>query len=354
MKHDGQQQRREGDMGLKKAITLIGSGILISSLLSGCSLFDFKKEETDIQQPTVSRTIQVSDQYYSGALPYLPSQSRGTLRNVGTRIDMTRIELGLMEIAQNTFDPAQFLFREGQMINREDISGWLEASPVLVHVLEHDYLNQEDQQLAGAVINLTLNPAGEETEEYLTDEELRTQGRVLAEQVIQEVRKSEPDIPMVITLYAVNPDSSLVPGHFIAAGRVNGKEDTVAEWKPIEEKYYILPGREAAEEQSYLSMQYDHFEDQVQAFFSDYIGMVTVARFVQGELVELTMTANAEYDSKMETLQFMQYTAGLLSEYFEDNIHVNLYVQTIDRPLALYVRPVTGKGEPYFHIYRNN
>ncbi|MBO8171717.1 MAG: CamS family sex pheromone protein [Bacillaceae bacterium] len=337
---------------LRGLVVAVTAGIL---LLSGCSLFNGDKEsEPSITEPMVSPVINVSDDYYPGKLPYEPSQTRGMIHNVGTRVDMTRLELGLMEIAGDTFDRDQYLFQEGQIIEREDIEKWFEGTPNLLHVLEHDYLNRENGELAGTVIAISLSPVVTKQEETvtLTEDELRELGKNFAGQVIGAVRETEPDVPMVLSLYVTNPESSLIPGHFIAVGKVNSEEDSVSDWKNINEKYYLLPGDEIFEDHIRISRNYDQFQEEIQTFFSDYIGVVGVARFVQDRMVELTLTATAEYDSKTESLQFAQYAASLFPEYFDDQVHINLYVETIDRPMAIYVRPPAGQGDPFFHVYR--
>ena len=45
--------------------------------------------------------------------------------NLNTRYDMEEFENGLMRIAQTQFDPNDYLFQEGQMLDSSTITSWL-------------------------------------------------------------------------------------------------------------------------------------------------------------------------------------------------------------------------------------
>ncbi|WP_126425145.1 CamS family sex pheromone protein [Brevibacillus marinus] len=335
---------------------------------AACSFFS-DAEESAPATPTVSPVIEVSGEYYTSVVPYKPNQTRGMLSRLSSyRIDFSRLELGLLEIAQETFDPKQYLFQEGQQISSKQVSEWLapasqdnpnglnpgDGNTLLVHVLEHDYLDKESQQLAGIVLGLTLSPeykdAAGQLHVYTTDE-LRAKGQALAARIVQQVRAEHQQIPLVVALYQV-PDrsSTLVPGNFIMTGIVNAGESAVSKWQPIDEKYYLFPGEAVYRDYPQISLQYDKLMEQSKAFFSEFLGLTGVGRFMGGDLVELTLTATAEYDSRTEVIQFTQYVASLINQYFDQQVHINLYVESINRPLAVYVRPANGEG--YMHVYR--
>ncbi len=337
-------------------------------LAPGCSLLPGNKDQTpEPAKPTISPIVEASEDYYASATPYEPNQTRGMLASSDYRVDFNHLELGLMEVARETFSTKQYLFQEGQRLKKNQVSAWLSRAKdnpqglnvdkgprMLIHVLEHDYLDKEKQQLAGMVLGLTLSPYYQDAagvdKEYKKDE-LRAKGQQLAAKIVQQVRADNPQVPMVIALYQVPAkNSSLVPGSFILAGTVNAGESTVSKWQPIDEEYYLFPSKEAEAAYPQISLQYDKLKKGTQQFFRDYIYVTGIGRFMGGELTELTITASAEYDSRTEVLQFTQYVAGLVNQLIDKKIHVNLYVQTINQPLAIYVRPT--EGEPYMHIYR--
>ncbi len=350
----------------KRVLTSLA--VCLSLSLSACSLLPGQKDAPQLATPSISSVVEVKDDYYASAVPYKPNQTRGMLAKVSnTRIDFGHLELGLMEIARETFQPDDYLFQEGQRISKNQVLAWLarsnenpeglnpEKGPnLLIHVLEHDYLDKEKQQLAGIVLGVSLSPAYKDASgqdaSYTTDQ-LRAKGQQIAARIVQKVRAENPQIPMVVALYQV-PDkySTLVPGHFIMTGTVGASESSVSKWQPIDEAFYLFPSDDVYKAYPQISLEYDKLMKQVQGFFGEYIGLTGLGRFMDGQLIELTITATAEYDSRTEVLEFTQYAAYWINQLFDKNVHVNLYVQSVNEPLAIYIRPT--EGEPYMHIYR--
>jgi protein involved in sex pheromone biosynthesis len=350
-----------------KGVTIV-TGLMLAVLSVGCSLLPgLKQDVPEPATPSISPVVEVSEDYYGSLPPYKKNQTRGMLAERSYRIDFSHLELGLLEIARETFPTTDYLFQEGQQIKRDQVSAWLSRAKnnpagmnpdkgphLLVHVLEHDYLDKEKQQLAGMVLGLSLSPVYLDAtgqEKMYTTEELRAKGKQLAARIVQTVRAENPQIPMVVALYQVPEKSSmLVPGHFILTGTVNANENSFSKWQPIDEEYFLFPGDEVEQKYPEESLQYDKMKRQMQSFFGEYVGMTGVGRFMGGKLTELTITATAEYDSRTEVLQFTQYAAAAINQLFHKDVHVNLYVQTINQPLAVYVRPTSG--DAYMHIYR--
>lgn len=349
-----------------KRVLLLLTVTGLAFMSTACSLLP-KENTPEPAQPSISPIVEASEDYYPSVVPYKPNQTRGILADYDFRIDFSHLELGLMEIARETFSTEKYLFQEGQQLKREKVSAWLsrqktnpealnpEKGPrFLIHVLEHDYLDKETQQLAGMVLgisvsNLYLDAAG--TEKEYSREELVAKGQQLVAQLLPKIRVDSPAVPIVIAVYQVpQKNSTLVPGRFILLGTVNESESSVSKWQPIDEEFYLFPSDAADKAQAQTSLQYDKLRKNIQAFFGEYIGLAGLGRFMGGELSELTITATAEYDSRTEVLQFTQYAAGLIDQLFDKNVHVNLYVQSVNQPLAIYIRPV--KGDPYMHIYR--
>lgn len=349
-------------------LVTISTILSLSLLATACSFLPGGEETPEPATPTISPVIEVSEEYYGSIAPYETNQTRGMLSSSNYRIDFSHLELGLMEIARETFPPADYYFQEGQQINREQVEAWLSRAKnnpggmnpdkgpqFLIHVLEHNYLDKEKQQLAGIVLGLSVSPiyqdGTEQTKIYTTDQ-LRAKGQQIAAKIVQTVRAHNQQIPIIVALYQVpEKTSTLVPGHFILTGTVNATESSVSKWQPIDEEYHLFPGDEVQQKYPEAFLQYDKFMKQTQSFFQDYIGVAGVGRFMAGKLTELTITATAEYDSRTEVLQFTQFAANAVNQLIDKDVHVNLYVQSINQPLAIYVRPASG--EPYMHIYRN-
>jgi len=353
-------------MKKRKFLMCVTAGLSLM-ILAGCSLIPGLNETPEPATPSVSPVVEVSEDYYGSMPPYKQNQTRGMLSERSYRIDFSHLELGLMEIARETFPTAKYLFQEGQQIKREKVEAWLSRKQnhpdgmnpdkgpnLLVHVLEHDYLDKEKQQLAGMVLGLSLSSVYQDAtgqEKQYTTDELRAKGQQLAARIVQTARAENPQIPMVVALYQVpQKNSTLVPGRFILTGTVNANENGIAKWVPVDEEFYLFPSDEVEQKYPEQSLQYDKLKRQAQSFFGEYIGLTGVGRFMSGKLTELTITATAEYDSRTEVLQFTQHAAASINQLFDKDVHVNLYVQSINQPLAIYIRPTSG--DPYMHIYR--
>ncbi|TRY24065.1 sex pheromone biosynthesis protein CamS [Brevibacillus sp. LEMMJ03] len=339
---------------------------VLSVVTAGCSLWPGGNQENTLPaNPTLSPVVEVSEDYYGSIQPYKPNQTRGMLAETRYRIDFSHLELGMLEIARDTFPTDEYLFQEGQQIKPDQVREWIaqnmtkapngqKKTGMLVHVLEHDYLERQKQQLSGMVLGISLSPvyldATGQEKTYTTDE-LRAKGQQLAARIVQAVRVDTPHVPIVIALYQVpDKNSSLVPGRFIMSGTVNANESAVSKWQKIDEEFYLFPSDDAEKAYPQQALQYDKLMRQTQASFSEYIGMTGLGRFMGGKLTELTITATAEFDSRTEVLQFTQFAAAGIDQLIDKGVHVNLYVQTINQPLAIYIRPTSG--EPYMHIYR--
>lgn len=341
---------------------------LLAVITSACSLFPGKEDTPEPATPLISPTVDVNEDYYTGLFPYKENKTRGMLSKLKTyRIDFSHLELGLLEIARETYKEEDYFFQEGQVISADQVKAWLSAPSedpaglnpekggnLLVNVLEHDYLDKSSKKLSGIVIGLTLSPRYKDAsgqDKVYTTNELRTKGQQLAAHIVTKVRAAAPQIPMVVALYQVpEKTSTLVPGHFILTGTVSANESTVSKWQPIDEAYFLFPSDDVYKVYPQISLQYEKLMKQTQTFFGEYIGLTGVGRFMDGQLIEMNITATAEYDSRTEVLQFTQFAASLIEQLFDKKIHINLYVQSISKPLAIYVRPANGEG--YMHIYR--
>lgn len=341
-------------------------------LLSGCIPQGIKQEPAPTKEVTVTTpAIPVGGKMYQTLLPYEKSKANGTYAEMGNRIDADRLELGLMELSQRIFSPERYLLQEGQLISEDDAVDWLarydaaknsqglnppSGSLPIAHIYEQDYLDMGSKKLAGLSIALSLNPMqsitkdGKTTKERRTDEEMTTILREAGQKVIDRIRAKGMKGPILIAGFMLEPDISLIPGHFFTYGTVAAESNQV-EWKSFKERYVLYPGRLAeTDTEKQVGGNFSDFQGKLQEFFARYAGAMALARFVNDQPVEITITLETEYSSKTEVLSLTQYIAGLVPQYFAKEMQVNVYIESIDRPEALYVRPPSG--EPFFHIYR--
>ena len=91
-------------------------------LLSACAP-NFQKQNDAVQTKEKAKgkaiipNYNISDKYYRTILPFKPGEARGlVVNNINTRYDLNEFEMGLMRIAQKSFDTEKYFFQEGQEI----------------------------------------------------------------------------------------------------------------------------------------------------------------------------------------------------------------------------------------------
>lgn len=363
-------------MSLRIAL-LVGACALLAS---GCAPLDLRpKGNLQPEKAYISPALETTNRFFPGLLPYYPSETRGMLMQGDTLddLDISRLEMGLIEIAQQTFSPDNTYFREGQLITREEAREWLsrksprhphglnppeETEPrLLVHILEHDYYQVVDREarLVGMVIGLTLNPTptvkGPDDQPVtleLTDDALRREGKRFAAAVAERLReKGVRDVPLIFAIYRKETQIPYLPGRFVAVGTADAGKTAIAQWREVHERFVLLPSAERLDGPLLaVNRRFADYQRTIQEFFRGYVAVTGLARFEGEQLLELRIRAVAEYDSRAEAIQTIQFMANRLSDLVDADVHVTITVETVNQPLALYERP--AKGEPYLHVFR--
>ncbi len=105
------------------------------------------------------------------------------------------------------------------------------------------------------------------------------------------------------------------------------------------------------EEYGDIARKFNYFKNKMEQYLPGFEGITGTARVVDGTLAELTITIHSEFNSTAELIQFIQYGATIIPEYFPEDYQLNLYVYSVDRPQAIYVQ--RGNGENFIHIFRD-
>jgi protein involved in sex pheromone biosynthesis len=374
-------------------------------LLSACAP-KFGEEEVvqkknDKEQKAVIPKYNISDSYYRVVLPFQPSGARGeVVEDLNTRLDVDEFETGLMRIAQKRFSPEDYLFQEGQYLDKETVQRWLQRkltaeqlkkkkvkpsenvglnppisdkgtneeknkkSPIyLASILEHDYLmkiSDDKVKLGGVVIGLALNSVhyyeteeGYPREEKIKDDVIEREGKRIAAEVLSRLRsmKSLKEVPITIALYKQAPRASVIPGHFFAVTHVDEGSSTIDDWEAIKEEYYLFPSDEAEENHRDDWLKFNNFKSDIEEFFPNYTGVVGKGLYVNDQLQQLTINITMPFYGKAEVIGFTQYVTGLVMEKFPDYINVSIYITSTVGPESVIVRQAKA-DQPFVHIYQ--
>lgn len=386
-----------------KKISFIG--LILVLFLAGCAP-QFEKQQEVVQETDNSKEkviipkYNISDKYYRTIPQFEPSKARGlVVSNLNTRYDIEEFETGLMRIAQNQFDPDNYLYQEGQYLDKETVELWLNrkftkeqlkeeglkpkeniglnpldpgkgdvdkrnaANPIyLAHILEQNYLvkNKDDKlALGGVVIGLALN-----TVHYYQKEEfgatysynvknVEQEGKKIAQEVLKRLRKMEKlkNVPITIALFEQKEKSSVVPGNFISYTNVEEGSSQIDNWKELNEKYYLFPGNEETKKKFRADVNaFESFKQDVEKYFPNFNGVIGRAFYVDDQLQELDINIPIQFYGKSEAVGFTQYVTGKVMQQFQDYISVQVSITSVNGQEALIVRKA-NQDEPFVHIY---
>ena len=381
-------------------------GMILILLLAGCApSFEDKQEvvqdSKDKKETAIIPKYKISEEYYQTILPFEPSKARGlVVSNLNTRYDIEEFENGLMRLAQTQFDPEDYLFQEGQMLDSSTISSWLnrkytdsqlkekkmkasqnlglnpvdpgkgdidkrnEENPIyLAHILEHNYLvktKDNSVSLGGVVIGLALNSVhyyqkeafGATYENKIDSKKLKQEGEKIAAEVLKRLRKMDKlkNVPITIALFEQNEKSSVVPGNFISYTNIDKNSNNIGKWTNLDEEYFLFPS--AAAEKKYRDdvNTFTNFKEDVEEYFPNFNGVIGRAFYMDDQLQSLNIDIPIQFYGNSEAIGFTQYVAGLIMERFPNYIAVQVSITAVNGPEALIVREA-NQDEPTVHIY---
>jgi protein involved in sex pheromone biosynthesis len=370
--------------------------LVVLLVLSACAP-NFGKDEEIVQktEETTEQAIipkyKISDEYYRTILPFKSGKARGLVNyTVYNRLDIDELEMGLMQVAQEHFDPNNYYFQEGQYVTSDMVEDWVgrqseknaeglnpplnenEATTeqfrknpkYLSHVMEHNYLKKDAEnkvELGGVVIGLALKSVynfteptmGYPREEAIPLAEIEKQGKAIALQVLQRLHgiKALDGVPIVIALYQEKPRESVVPGNFFAKAYVSGNSNSISKWEKISERYVLFPSQEGKDSYYDDYTRMINFKSDIEQYFPNFVGVVGRGYYVDDQLQEMTIDIPIQFYGKAEIIGFTEYITGLMLDHFPPYISVQVYITSIDGQEAL-IRWNGGEEKPFVHIYR--
>src|SRR5699024_4482493 len=84
-------------------------------------------EKDKEQTKQISTGMQISNDYYRTLLPFKISAARGlTQDNMVSSYNSEAFESGLLDISKQTFSPDEYLYRDGQYLEKDTVRAYLE------------------------------------------------------------------------------------------------------------------------------------------------------------------------------------------------------------------------------------
>lgn len=384
-------------------------------LLAGCIPFLQEEqlifEEEGIGEEHVvelSPEVFTPENYYRSVL-YDGSYTHGVARGfsnavVYNRLDLDRLELGLMSLANERFDPDVYYFREGQFIGRDELNSWLmrldetlaangrprnprglnpplgpgetlrekeESQPrYLSHILEHNYLRENNNgqlELGGVVIGLSMNTVYHYRVEddqgrfhfYEVDIDplkMEQEAKRIADEVVNRLRDpnreggSLGNVPIIVAIFVEEKRESIIPGSFISLALAEPQK-SIERWQRINERYYFFPSAIATSEQRNDAERFQKLKDEINNFFDNHVGVVGKGYYKDEQLRELTIDIPIRFKGKAEIIALTQFVADRVTQRFPNHVKIQVYISSISGQESIIVRNPDDE-EPFLHIYR--
>ncbi|PTG42155.1 hypothetical protein BUY24_03890 [Staphylococcus cohnii] len=402
---------------MKRTIILFISAIF---LLSACGNEDnekSKEQSNDNKQQEKSGSVKeiatdknVQGNNYRTILPFKESQARGLLQdNMANSYNGEDFENGLLELSKEVFPTDDYLYQDGQYLDKDTINAYLdpkytksevdamdederkekkanenlglnpshngetdpekiaEDSPAyLSNILEQDFYASGDtkgKKIKGMTIGLAMNSTyyyqkekdGETYSKDLDDKEIKKQGKQMAGEILSRVRENKAlkDIPIHFAIYKQTGENSIVPGEFIAGTTVEDGKTRINEWKDINQTTALLPSDEASKIDENLNNNFKQFNDDLQTYFNNFTQAVGTVKFDNKKAKQLTVDVPIDYYGEAETIGITQYITEQAEKYFDDIDEYEIRIKDGNKAKAL-ISKTKDEKDPQVHIYKNN
>lgn len=401
---------------MKRTIILFISAILV---LTACGNNDEKskeqsnekeqqKESGSVKEIATDKNVQGDN--YRTILPFKESQARGLLQdNMANSFNGEDFENGLLDLSKSVFPTDDYLYQDGQYLDKDMINAFLnpkytkdevnkmdesdrkekkanenlglnpshkgetdpekiaEQSPAyLSNILEQDFYASGDtkgKKIKGMTIGLAMNSTyyyqkekdGETYSKDLDDKEIEKQGKQMAEELLSRIRENKDlkEIPIHFAIYKQSGENSIVPGEFIAGTTVEDGKTRINDWKDINQKTALLPSEEAGELDENLNSDFKQFNDNLQTYFNNFTQAVGTVKFDNKKAKQLSVDLPIDYYGKAETIGITQYVTEQADKYFDGIDEYEIHIKDGNNPKALISKTKDDK-EPQVHIYKNN
>ncbi|TGN30379.1 CamS family sex pheromone protein [Lysinibacillus sp. S2017] len=298
--------------------------------------------------------------------------SRGlTLSYINNSLNVKEIEKGLMDLSINHFSTTKFYMQEGQYLDKNIISQWLDRKSkegfglnpsiknstgdvledeknnpkILSHVLEQNFINKENGKVEGISLAISLN---EFYDIRVTDDkgliytdrvkvdsnddnvnDVENYGKEIAEIIIKDIRNNKkiPNVPIYLTLYQESDKYAILPGIFLAETFLPEGRNRIDEWTDIDIKNYTFPSN------SLYSLNKDTYdkllifkEDIQEGFKHLHPKIIGKLRYQNGKLIDLKIDINVPLINETGLIGLLQFTGDKINTILFNNIPITIRI----------------------------
>jgi len=341
---------------------------------------------------------EITDSYFRTALPVVHSPARGLIfDHIHNRADIEQVEMSLLRLATDYFDPELHFFRQGQHLTRDFVSQLLRhqnPEPIydaesriglnpeigatiafegqtfenstdnlirpLAYIVEQNFVTITDDnqfELEGIAIAIALNPfylevdttIGFEHMHEMSEEAILEFGKEIAANLLPLLREHDEvdgleEVPILIGLYILRSNRAILPGHFASLTYLEEGRSLIREWTNVYERHFSLPDRTNSIHVHDVDIndQFNTLKDTINNYFPHSNGIIGRAHFVNNNVYRISITFNMHFLGAAERLAFFQ----LLEEHvtnFSQEYNVNIVVRNFETILGTVNRPPNGE-----------
>jgi len=293
------------------------------------------------------------------------------IKNMNNALNINVIEKGLMDLSVNHFSTEKFYMQEGQYLNEKMIAQWLRRKSIediglnpaiekstgdiledekrypliLSHVLEHNFINKENNKIEGMSIAISLNEfydirvsddkgliyTGQVKVDQNDDDinDVENYGKKVAEKIVKDIRKNEkiPNVPIYLTLFQESNINDIIPGVFLAETIIPKGGDTIAKWSQLDKKLYTFPSDALYSLDQNVYNKLLMFKEDIQAGFKHLNPKILgKLRYEDGKLTDIQIEVNAPLINDSELIGLLQLTSTKLNTILFDYIPITVRI----------------------------
>lgn len=324
--------------------------IIISLVLTACSP---KKSEN---QTLLIKSY--SSEEYAVIIPYELSDARSWHGKYSSKLDNMVIPKGLKDHAKKYFPVNEYYLSEGILMYDDVLmlqkresdenpyalnpkSGPFEISDVLT--LDSPYIvsdivdlafikDDQSLKLEGLAVAVILNShieQGSEQEDFILSDELLYEfgtfiGRRL-EQYLRTLPHVGTHLPIYISLYVAEGQSSYVSGRFIGEGFFENRK---GQFKKINEKWVIFPSDEALKTDGLIHSNISSMKHAINQFLPENVSFVAKGKYLDHECVYLKIDIDAQAKGYTEIYALAQYVKQLAQVFENSNLDLVINIKS--------------------------
>jgi len=219
----------------------------------------------------------------------------------------------------------------------------------LAFLVEQNFIavdSDGNNQLEGISLGLALSPYQMMDSEVngtpitvsrrIPDSELLAVGREMANQILgiirdeiggQQDRSDLGSVPIMIGLYILESNDTVVPGRMAEVGLASRNSTEIRSWETVRETHLLLHDNRILEYDTDLMDEYNHFYNVIATQYPHFHGIVGTAFFMDGRLHSVEITINVEFLGLAEKLSMHQLVGTLVGEIFSQRYDVTVVLR---------------------------